>query len=272
MGKLGGRELNYASDIDVVLVHDAATEEAEKVAEELISAIGSVTPEGITFQVDPGLRPEGKAGPLVRSIDSYLEYYSRWAKPWEHQALVKARFAAGDPELGARFVDDTRRFAFPERLPDAALAEIRHLKARMERERVPRGVDPRLHFKLGPGGTSDVEFAVQILQLGHGHAHPELAVTGTVPALAAARELELLTADEADRMTEAYEFLTRMRNRLFLLVGRPVDSLPIKPEELEALGIAMGYRHQPRQELEDAYLKVTRRARRVTEPLIYGVD
>lgn len=270
MGKLGGRELNYASDVDVVLVHDAGTEEAEKVAADLITSLGSVTPEGITFQVDPGLRPEGKAGPLVRSIDSYLEYYARWARPWEHQALVKARFAAGDPELGLRFISDTRRFAFPERLSDAGLAEIRHLKARMERERIPRGVDPRLHFKLGPGGTSDVEFAVQILQLGHGHAHPELAVTGTVPALAVARELELLTPDEADRLTGAYEFLTRMRNRLFLLIGRPVDSLPTKPEESEALGIAMGYRHQPRQELEDAYLRVTRRARKVTEPLIYG--
>jgi glutamate-ammonia-ligase adenylyltransferase len=270
MGKLGGRELNYASDIDVVLVHDAATEDAEKVAADLIASIGAVTPEGITFQIDHGLRPEGKAGPLVRSIDSFLEYYSRWAHPWEHQALVKARFAAGDVELGKRFIGETRSFAFPERLPAAALAEIRHLKARMERERIPRGVDPRLHFKLGPGGTSDVEFAIQILQLTHGREYPALGATGTVPALAIARDLELLAPDEADRLTGAYEFLTRVRNRLFLMVGRPVDSLPTKPEELEALGRAMGFRDQPRQELEDAYLRVTRRARRVTEPLIYG--
>ena len=270
MGKLGGRELNYASDIDVVLVHDAATGDAEKVAADLIASIGAVTPEGITFQIDHGLRPEGKAGPLVRSLDSFLEYYSRWAHPWEHQALVKARFAAGDPELGRRFIAETRSFAFPERLPDPALAEIRHLKARMERERIPRGVDPRLHFKLGPGGTSDVEFAIQILQLRHGREYPALGATGTVPALAIARELELLAPDEADRLTGAYEFLTRVRNRLFLMVGRPVDSLPTKPEELEALGRAMGFRDQPRQELEDAYLRITRRARRVAEPLIYG--
>ncbi len=140
----------------------------------------------------------------------------------------------------------------------------------MERERIPRGVDPRLHFKLGPGGTSDIEFAVQILQLQHGAAETSLRQTGTVPTLAIARELEFLSPEQADRLTSAYEFLTRLRNRLFLMVGRPVDALPAKPEELEALGIAMGYREQPRQEIEDAYLKFTRRARKVTEPLIFG--
>jgi len=270
MGKLGGRELNYSSDIDVMFVHDSTQEEAESIAEGLLRAIGEVTPEGQAFRIDANLRPEGKSGPLTRSLDSYLEYYARWAKPWEHQALLKARVAAGDAEMGNALVQGTRRFAYPVELTADVLAQIRHLKARMERERIPRGTDPRRHLKLGPGGLSDVEFSAQILQLQHAHRVETLRVTGTLPALAAARDAELLGEDDERRLGDAYRWLMRLRNRLFFLSGRPTDALPPSPEGLEALGIAMGYREQPRQELEEAYLRITRRARRSAESLIYG--
>jgi [glutamine synthetase] adenylyltransferase / [glutamine synthetase]-adenylyl-L-tyrosine phosphorylase len=270
MGKLGGRELNYASDVDVLFVHRGDPHAAEKKAEALLREVGEVTPEGQAFRVDAALRPEGKSGPLSRSLESYMEYYGRWSEHWEHQALIKARPVAGDLELAQKLVDATRAVAFPERLSPEALAQMRHLKARMEKERVPRGTDPRRHLKLGPGGIADVEFSVQFLQRMHGHRYEELRVTGTLAALETARSLELVTEAEARRLEEAFSFLMQLRNRIFFLFAKPVDALPTKPEDLEALGIALGYKEQPRQELEERFLQVTRRARRVAEKLIYG--
>jgi glutamate-ammonia-ligase adenylyltransferase len=270
MGKLGGRELNYASDVDVLFVHSGDGQEAEKRAENLLRAIGEVTPEGQPFRVDAALRPEGKSGPLSRSIQSYTEYYERWGEHWEHQALIKARMVAGDAELGEQLVDLARRVAFPAVLPEEALQQVRHLKARMEKERVPKGIDPRRHLKLGPGGIADVEFAVQLLQRTHAHAHPELQVTGTLEALDIAAGLELVSQDDAARLREAFTFLMQLRNKIFFLFAKPVDALPSKPEELEALGIAMGLKGQPRQEIEERFLRVSRRARKVAERMIYG--
>jgi glutamate-ammonia-ligase adenylyltransferase len=270
MGKLGGRELGYSSDIDVMFVHAADPIAAERVAEELMRAIGEVTPEGRAFRIDAQIRPEGKSGPLTRTIKSYLEYYDRWARPWEHQSLLKARAAAGHRELGEALVRETRHLAWPDTLPSEALGEIRHLKARMERERIPRGTDPRRNFKLGAGGLSDIEFAVQLLQRGHAYAHEPLRVTSTLGAIDGAREAGLLADEDADQLASAYSFLCSLRNRLFLIAGRPVDALPPQPERMEALGVAMGYKQFPRQELEEDYLRITRRTRRVTEPLIYG--
>ncbi|MGH2754507.1 MAG: bifunctional [glutamine synthetase] adenylyltransferase/[glutamine synthetase]-adenylyl-L-tyrosine phosphorylase [Actinomycetota bacterium] len=270
MGKLGGRELGYSSDIDVMFVYEGDPQVGEKRAEELVRAIGEVTPEGQTFRIDAALRPEGKAGPLARSFHSYLEYYGRWSQPWEHQALLKARVAAGNKDLGERFIAATREFAYPFTLRSSALSEIRHLKARMERERIPRGTDPRRHIKLGPGGISDVEFAVQIIQLEHAHTAAELRVVGTLEAIEGARAAGFLSRDDELHLTDAYRFLLRIRNRLFFMYARPVDALPVKPEELEALGVALGFRDQPRQELEEAYRRTTRRARKVAERLIFA--
>lgn len=269
LGKLGGAELGYASDLDVMFLFEGDQAEGERTAEELMRAIGDVTPEGQAFRIDADLRPEGRSGALARSVDSALEYYGRWAEPWEHQALIKARHVAGSAQLGSRFVEGTRTFAFPEGLGAPALRQIRHLKARMERERIKRGTDPRRHLKLGPGGMSDIEFAAQVLQQRHGHEHEAMRVCGTVAAIEGARTAELLDPDAALSLIDAFMFLLRIRNRLFFLQGRPVDVLPVKPEELEALGIGMGFTDQPRQELEDVYRRITRRARRVCEPIIY---
>jgi glutamate-ammonia-ligase adenylyltransferase len=270
MGKLGGRELGYSSDIDVMFVFNGDVPTGERTAEDLMRAIGEVTPEGQAFRIDAGLRPEGKSGPLARSMDAYREYYARWSKPWEHQALLKARVVAGDAELGREFLDATWDFKYPERLGDASMKEIRHLKARMERERIPKGVDPRRHMKMGPGGMADIEFAAQVLQLRYARSIEYLQVHGTLEALAGARFAELLSEDDAHRAMDAYRFYMNLRNRLFMLNGKPVDALPVKPEELEALGIAMGFAEQPRQELDETFLKHMRRARKVCERIIYG--
>ena len=269
MGKLGGRELNYASDVDILFVHGGDAIVAEKKAETLLRAIGEVTPEGQAFRVDAALRPEGKSGPLSRSLESYLEYYRRWGDHWEHQALIKARPIAGEGDLAQALVDATRELVFPERLPADALAQVRHLKARMEKERVPKGTDPKRHLKLGPGGIADVEFAVQLLQRKHGAEYASLRAPGTMEALGAAVEHALVGEEEAQRLRDAFTFLMSLRNRLFFLHAKPVDALPTKPEELEALGIAMGFTRQPRQELEETFLRVMRRARTVAHALIY---
>jgi glutamate-ammonia-ligase adenylyltransferase len=232
--------------------------------------VGGVTPEGQAFRIDAGLRPEGKSGPLARSIQSFIEYYERWGRPWERMALIKARVAAGDPGLGEEVVARLRNHAFPQSLDGSALGEIRHLKARMERERVPRGTDPRRHLKMGPGGLADIDFAVQILQLKYGGRDAELRSGSTLGALEAAWRAGVVPEDDARRLADGYLFLMRLRNRLFFMMGRPVDALPAKPEDLEALGIAMGYAEQPRQEVEEEYLRLTRRVRRIAEPLIYG--
>jgi [glutamine synthetase] adenylyltransferase / [glutamine synthetase]-adenylyl-L-tyrosine phosphorylase len=270
MGKLGGRELNYASDIDVMFVHDGDSSSAEKLAESLLKSIGEVTREGSAFRIDARLRPEGNSGPLARSLRSFIEYYERWSRPWQYQALLKARPVAGSEALGREFVERTRRWAWPKRLGQEALAEVRHLKARMEKERIARGTDPRRNFKLGPGGASDIEFSAQILQLMHAHRHEALRVTGTVETIEAARDAELITPQDADQLVRAYRFIAHLRNRLFFMAGKPVDALPVQPERLEALGVAMGFEEQPRQELEEQYLRITRRTRRVSERLIYG--
>ena len=270
LGKLGGRELNYSSDIDVMFVHEGDAAVAEREAERMLRAVGDVTPEGQAFRVDANLRPEGKSGALSRSLDAYVEYYDRWAKPWEHQALIKARWVAGDRSLAEDLVAAVRPRAFPERLTDAALREMRHLKARMEKERIGRGTDPRRHLKMGPGGLADVEFAVQVLQRVHGYELEAIRSTSTLDALRAAREAGLLSEDDARILRAAYDFLMRLRNRAFFLSARPVDVLPSRPEDLEALAVAMGYQEQPRQELEEIYRRTTRRARRVAERIIFG--
>jgi glutamate-ammonia-ligase adenylyltransferase len=270
LGKLGGRELNLASDLDLMFVYEGDGDRAHEVASALLEAIGEVTPEGKAFTVDLGLRPEGRAGPLVRSLESCVDYYARWAQPWERLAMQKIRRAAGSEAIADRLLSEVEVFAFPGSVDRRTLESIRHLKARMGRERIPRGVDARRHLKLGPGCMSDIEFAAALQQFVHGHRHEHMRAANTLDAIEAARACSAIDESSARRMSDAYRFLARLRDRLFLLTGRPTDVLPNKPELLESLGIAMGFHDQPRQEVEERYLRVTRRARQVTDALIYG--
>ncbi|MBW3561632.1 MAG: bifunctional [glutamine synthetase] adenylyltransferase/[glutamine synthetase]-adenylyl-L-tyrosine phosphorylase [Actinobacteria bacterium] len=276
LGKLGGRELHYISDLDVVFVHEptdgASDEEASTyaigVAERLLASLSSVTAEGTAFEVDPELRPEGRSGPLSRSLASCRSYYERWSEPWEHQALLRARRVAGNPQVGQAFVDLARGYAYPEHLEDAT--ELRKMKARIERERVPNRRDPERHLKLGPGGLSDVEWTVQLLQQEHGHRERMLRTPSTMRALDGLQDAGLLTTRDAQWLRAGYRFLSQVRNRLYLLRQRDVDSLPASGPVLEKLARSMGYGHGGRQRFEDDYLRHTRRVRQVTDRVFYG--
>ena len=279
MGRYGGYELGYGSDADVMFVHEPlpgavdreASAAAHAVAEELrrLLALPASDPPLV---IDPGLRPEGRQGPLVRSLDSYASYYRRWSAPWESQALLRAAPLIGDEGLRSRFqalIDPVR---WPERgVDETALREMRRLKARMEAERLPRGVDRRLHTKLGPGGLSDVEWVAQLLQLQHAHEVPGLRTTRTLAALDAAVEAGLLDPDDATTLSDAWRLATRIRNAIMLVRGRASDLLPTEHHrERSAVTRVLGYPASGAL-LED-HRRHARHARQVVERIFYGND
>ena len=271
MGKLGGTELSYTSDLDVLFCHEpvpgadpeVANRAADRVVRELLRGLSAVTPEGTCFQVDPNLRPEGRNGPLSRTLGSYLAYWDRWAQPWERQALIKVRPVAGDGELAGRFCAEAEARVYREPLDAATVAEVRRMKARVESERLPAGADPKLHLKLGPGGLADVEWTAQLLQLRTGGSQPSVRVQGTLPALDALARSGALERGQADWLADAYRLCQRIRNLAYLVAGRPVDSLPTDPVALERLARAMA--EPGRQRLLEDYRRATRRARRVVD-------
>ncbi|MGY4921354.1 bifunctional [glutamine synthetase] adenylyltransferase/[glutamine synthetase]-adenylyl-L-tyrosine phosphorylase [Streptomyces sp. 900105755] len=278
MGRFGGHELGYGSDADVLFVHEPregvaereAADAANKVVAEMrrLLQIPSADPP---LLIDADLRPEGKSGPLVRTLKSYEAYYRRWSLVWESQALLRAEPVAGDEDLGRRFIELVDPLRYPaEGLGEDAVREIRRLKARMESERLPRGADPKLHTKLGPGGLSDVEWTVQLLQLRHGWAEPGLRTTRTRQALAAACAADLLGAEEAAILDEAWVLATRVRNAVMLVRGRAGDTFPTESRELAAVGRYLGYGDGHAGDMLDAYRRTTRRARAVVEELFYG--
>jgi [glutamine synthetase] adenylyltransferase / [glutamine synthetase]-adenylyl-L-tyrosine phosphorylase len=275
MGRLGGRELSYASDIDVLFVYDgeapADFEAASAAATALVAEISATTSEGQTFRVDANLRPEGKDGPLARSLEGYRTYHERWALTWELQALLRARPVAGDAELGHQFCALIEPFVYRDPFPDDAAREVRRIKARMERERIPPGEDPGFHLKLGKGALTDVEFTVQLLQLQHGARHPSVRVAATVPALHALGTEGLLAPDDVEVLADAYTFCERARNACYLVTGRPTDSLPHGDDAVRVSRL-LGFLHHPEADLRDAYRRVTRRARRVVERVFYQQD
>ncbi len=279
MGRFGGHEVGYGSDADVLFVHDPlpgrpereASDAAHAVAAELRRLLMLPVPDPALI-VDADLRPEGRQGPLVRTLAAYRAYYRRWSAPWEAQALLRAEPIAGDENLGAKFVRMIAEFRYPlDGVSEASVREIRRIKARMEAERIPRGADRVLHVKLGPGGLSDVEWTVQLLQLRHAHALPALRTTRTGAAMAAAVQAGLLAADAAAELTAAWELAARIRNAIMLVRGRPGDTLPAKHAELTAVARLLGYPPgDAAQALEQDYRRAARRARTVMEPLFYG--
>ena len=265
MGRFGGAELSYASDLDVVVVFDdqeCPPGEAERLAEELLGLFNGETPVQRLYELDLSLRPEGRKGALARSLRAFEGYYKRWAQVWERQALLRARPVAGDPAVGERFMSLAGEFVWGQPVPEDDVREIRRLKARMERERVPAGEDPEFHLKLGPGSLSDVEWTVQLLQL-----QASIAGQGTLDALSALAAASALDTADAEVLGEAYRFCEATRNRLYLVRGRPSDSLPPPGHYLTVLARSLG---MTAPELRDEYRRLTRRARRVTQRIFYG--
>lgn len=275
MGRYGGREMGYTSDADVQFVYEpvgdaeGAHEHAVAIAAKLRDLLQRPNPQP-PLAVDADLRPEGKNGPLARSLESFAAYYRRWSDPWEAQALLRARPVAGDPDLCARFTELIDAVRYPEEVTPAALKQMRTLKARMESERLPRGVDPRRHVKLGPGGLSDVEWTVQLLQLEHGRTEESLRTTQTLEALRAAAGAGLLSAQDAADLEGAWVLATDVRGAIALRgAAHDVNVLPRDMRELRVLAEIMGT-HETGQELDERYARAARRARAVTERVFFG--
>ena len=269
MGRLGGAEMAYASDLDVLLVYDGDDAAGEAAAERLLRLMHGPSPSQRVAPLDLGLRPEGGQGRLARNLSGYQGYFERWAQTWERQALVRARVVAGDRSLGERFMETVGGFVWGRALTEAEVATIRRIKARMERERVSPHEDPEFHLKLGRGSLSDVEWTVQLLQLLNG-----VTGTGTVATLDELASRGALTPPDAASLRDAYRFCERTRNR-WHLVGAlpggasPGDALPTQAHQLSRLARSLGTTPSA---LRDDYRRVTRRARRVVERAFYGID
>ncbi|MCG5432667.1 bifunctional [Mycobacterium sp. MYCO198283] len=271
MGRLGGGELGYGSDADVLFVCEPAEgvsdndalRWASPVAEQVRSLLGTPSADP-PLQVDANLRPEGRNGPLVRTLTSYEAYYRQWAQVWEVQALLRAHRVAGDEDLGQRFLLMIDEFRYPpDGISERAIQEIRRIKARVDAERLPRGADPNTHTKLGRGGLADVEWTVQLLQLRHAHRVPALRGTSTLAALDAIGAAELIAEGDVDQLRQAWLTATRARNALVLVRGKPTDQLPGPGTQLNAVAVAAGWPDDDGGAFLDNYLRVTRRAKTV---------
>ncbi len=284
MGRMGGREMGYGSDADVMFVYETRpgyTEvEAGSYAQELAVTVRKLLTETNPeppLEVDADLRPEGRNGPLVRSFDSYAEYYGRWSVAWESQALLRARPVAGDTELGAKFVALIDPLRYPAGgVEQSDLREIRRIKARVESERLPRGVHPSRHLKLGRGAISDVEWLVQLLQLQYGAVFPELRTTETIAGLEAAEAAAIIDSEDTYILKCAWQFASNLRDALVLFTGRTkgahTDVLPADRATLSGVGRVLKYPVGEASTVEEEYLRAARRARKVMERLFYGEE
>ena len=277
MGRLGGREQGYGSDADVLFVHEPvggaddaeAAASAHAVVGELCRLLAVPAPEP-ALDVDADLRPEGRQGPLTRSLASYVAYYARWSKVWEAQALLRARPLAGDAEVASRFCDSISAVRWPDAGLSASDArEVRRIKARVEKERLPRGADPTLNTKLGRGGLADVEWTAQLLQLRYAGAVPALRTTSTLDALAAAQHAGLLDTQDAETLAAAWRLASRVRNALVLARAKPADAIPTATREVVGIARLVGYSPSQSGDFLDDYRRVTRRSRAVVERVFF---
>ena len=277
LGRWGGQEMSYSSDADAIfVVADSDDPETTRRATQLISRLrGLLAKPGAdpALDIDVDLRPEGKGGPIVRSLGSYRAYYERWSSTWESQALLRASYGAGDAELAGELLERIDALRYPaEGLSRSALNEIRKLKARMEAERMPRGSDPKRHTKLGPGGLSDVEWVVQLLQLQHAGAHPGLRQTTTLGALDATLAAGLIAGDDAAALAQAWLLASRIRNATMLLRGRASDSIPTDPRERAAVAQIIGYGKGESSLMVEDYRRHARLARGVMDRIFWGTE
>ncbi|NUU08543.1 bifunctional [glutamine synthetase] adenylyltransferase/[glutamine synthetase]-adenylyl-L-tyrosine phosphorylase [Leifsonia sp. C5G2] len=275
MGRFGGRELGFGSDADVMYVFRplaADQEAANRGALAIVSELNRLTEDNrLPLDLDIGLRPEGKNGPPVRSLESYRAYYRRWSLTWEAQALLRARGVAGSPQLLADFDELADEVRYPAEIGEQAVREVKRIKARVESERLPQGADPSRHLKLGRGSLSDVEWFVQLIQLEHAAAVPDLRTTSTLDALAAAAEHGFVLEEDAARLRDAWVFASRTRSAMTLWTNKTADVLPSDRVALDGVARLLEYPPGSASRLEEDYLAVTRRARQVFERSFYGV-
>jgi glutamate-ammonia-ligase adenylyltransferase len=273
MGRFGGAELGFGSDADVMFVYRVLGEDVNKAqaeAEILVSEIRRLSADqSLEFELDLDLRPEGKNGPIVRSIDSYSAYYKRWAGTWESQALLRARLISGEQKIASEFVELINQYRYPEVIEQAAIVEIRRIKARVEVERLPQGADPKRHLKLGRGSISDVEWLVQLFQLKYASANPQIQTPHTLPALEQMEACGLINNSDARVLKEAWVLSSSIRSNAMLYLNKRTDVLPLDRAQLEGIARLNGYPRGGASSLEQDYLAATRRGRAVFEKLFF---
>jgi len=274
LGRFGGAELGFSSDLDLMYVYrshsgdpEAAARRAKAIADELSRLLQDPR---VPLELDLDLRPEGKSGPIVRSLESCRTYYEKWSLTWEAQALLRARGICGDSELVADMMSLINAIRYPENLSADQIREIRRLKARVEAERLPQGADPSRHLKLGRGSVSDVEWLVQLRQMQYAHQHAGLRVPSTLGALSALQQLALIQESDAETLREAWMLSSQLRSAQMLWSNRSSDQLPRDRSDLDGIAQILGYQPGSTTQLEEAYLAATRRARAVFEREFYG--
>ena len=260
MGKLGGQELNYSSDVDVLFVYSEEGNvfrelpgKGEKprptltnhqffnrLAEAFIAEVGRMTPEGTLYRIDLRLRPEGDSGPLTRSLAGYENYYAQWGQTWERMMLIKARGVAGDAALAAEFLEMVQPFRYPRSINASVLREVVAMKDRIEHE-VLKADELDRNVKLGRGGIREIEFVAQALQSLHAGRQPFLQGAQTLPCLAKLTQYELLSADESRRLAEAYEFMRNVEHRLQMEENLQTHTIPTDRQAQERLARLMGF-------------------------------
>jgi glutamate-ammonia-ligase adenylyltransferase len=250
-GKLGGRELIYGSDLDILFVYDETNAETpppglsvfeyfSKIAEKTISYLTTMTREGFAYRVDTRLRPTGAKGPLVQSIDAFRNYFSSGAETWERQSLVNSRFVAGDRNVGKAFSVTLQGLIYSDHDPVALAADIRSMRKRMQEERGKEDA-AQYNIKQGKGGLVDIEFLAQYLQLKYGNKHPRIRVPGTINALRALRRERLLVPDDHRMLFDGYLFLRRLESRLRIVANQSTSFLFRDTGKLRTLAKRMGY-------------------------------
>ena len=274
MGRFGGRELGFGSDADVMYVYRPNGVEPSRAHELSLRLVAGLRAQSedqrVPLELDANLRPEGRNGPLVRSLDAYRDYYHRWSMSWEAQALLRARGVAGSVKLIREFEALADQVRYPLHPDPQGIREIKRIKARVENERLPQGTDPARHLKLGPGGLSDVEWLVQLLQLQHAHEVPALRTTSTIAALRGAADAGLIDLEAARVLGESWRLASRLRSANTLLSAGTSDVLPVDRRRLDGIGRILNYPPRSASEVEEDWMAASRRARRVFTNLFYG--
>lgn len=269
MGKFGGAEMTYHSDLDVIFIYDSRTESVgrlsahewfTRLANRIISILSVPTSEGIAFTIDTRLRPSGNKGPLVCSLDSFREYHRTTSQLWEKQALTKARPVIGPPDLTSEVATIVESCILRTDLSDEDVREIARLRARMENELALED-ETHVDVKTGQGGLVDVEFFVQGLILKFARRNPKIIRSNTLEALAAATHAGLLDHETFHRLHSGYRFLSNLEDRLRILENRSVDRMTLAGEKLKALAARLGYGADGAEKLIDDYFSVTRAIR-----------
>lgn len=257
MGKLGGQELNYSSDIDLLFVHgddlpyEILTKEGKRLetivwlgrfAENLIKVLAEESQNGHVFRVDMRLRPEGRFGPLTRSLSSFHAYYESWAENWERQALLKARFVAGDRALGETYLHIAQDFAYQKRVTSTFMEDVIENKRRIERHCALEG-ETETNIKTGYGGIRDIEFILQRFQLERGGRIERIRTGNTIHGLERLQQAGFLPETDAKALSEDYVFLRNLEHRLQLLHDFQTQNLPQahQKEERTQLARRMGF-------------------------------